>query len=48
MRINVTTIRSPNDTSIGRINGNTYIKLNKIYQAAAARMFYLWGEVNNL
>jgi hypothetical protein len=41
MRLNITTFR-PQDASTGRVNGT---RLNKIYQAAAARMFYIWGEV---
>jgi hypothetical protein len=31
-----------------RPHGNINFKLNKIYQAAAARMFYIWGEVSYL
>ncbi len=45
--MNITTFR-PHDTFIGRTNGNTNSKLNKIYQAAAARMFFIWGEVCHL
>jgi hypothetical protein len=39
-----TTSFNPYETFIGRTNGNANTKINKIYQAAAARMFYLWGE----
>jgi hypothetical protein len=47
MRMNITTYR-PHDALSGRLNGNTNSRLNKIYQAAAARMFYIWGEVSCL
>jgi len=43
MRTNIITHRT-HDTAIGRLNGNTNLRFNKIYQAAAARMFYIWGE----
>jgi len=43
MRTNITTHRT-HDSAIGRSNGNTNQRFNKIYQAAAARMFYIWGE----
>jgi hypothetical protein len=43
--MNITTFR-PHDTFIGRTNGNINLKVNKIYQAAAARMFFIWGEVS--
>jgi hypothetical protein len=45
MRVNTTSL-NPYDTFIGRTNGSSNLKINKIYQAAAARMFYLWGEVS--
>ena len=44
MRLTITTFR-PQDASTGRI---TNTRLNKIYQAAAARMFYIWGEVSHV
>ncbi|CAF3964235.1 unnamed protein product, partial [Rotaria sp. Silwood2] len=43
MRMNMTTFR-PHDTCTGRASVNVNLKLNKIYQAAAARMFYIWGD----
>ncbi|CAF0812442.1 unnamed protein product, partial [Didymodactylos carnosus] len=42
MKINLTTFR-PHDSFPVR-NGNMNSKMNKLYQAAAARMFYVWGE----
>ncbi len=44
--MNSTSFR-PHDAFIGRTNDHTNLKLNQIYQAAAARMFYLWGEVSD-
>ena len=46
MRINITPFR-PHEATLGRTNGNISTKLNKTYQAAAARMFYIWGEVSS-
>ena len=46
MRINMTTFR-PQDSFGARSTGNINARLNKLYQAAAARMFYIWGEVSN-
>ncbi|CAF5137209.1 unnamed protein product, partial [Rotaria sp. Silwood1] len=43
MRMNMTTFR-PHDKYTGRPSGTINLKLNKIYQAAAARMFYIWGD----
>jgi hypothetical protein len=45
MRINMTTFR-PQETFATRATGNINSRLNKLYQAAAARMFYIWGEVS--
>ncbi len=45
MRINMTTFR-PHESFAIRATGNMNARLNKIYQAAAARMFYIWGEVS--
>lgn len=44
MRLNLIPFRS-HETYPSRTNGNSSGKINKIYQAASARMFYLWGEV---
>ncbi|CAF0895311.1 unnamed protein product [Rotaria sp. Silwood1] len=43
MRINMTTFR-PHESFAVRTTGNMNARLNKLYQAAAARMFYIWGE----
>ncbi|CAF4726018.1 unnamed protein product, partial [Rotaria socialis] len=43
MRINMTTFR-PHESFTVRATGNMNSRLNKLYQAAAARMFYIWGE----
>ncbi|CAF1372114.1 unnamed protein product [Adineta ricciae] len=43
MRVHITTYRL-HEALFGRANGNPSIKLARIYQAAAARMFYIWGE----
>ncbi|CAF0992403.1 unnamed protein product [Rotaria sordida] len=43
MRINMTTFR-PHESFAVRATGNMNARLNKLYQAAAARMFYIWGE----
>lgn len=45
MRINMTTFRPPESFAV-RATGNMNTRLNKLYQAAAARMFYIWGEVS--
>ena len=45
MRINMTTFR-PHESFAVRATGNSNSRLNKLYQAAAARMFYIWGEVS--
>ena len=45
MRINMTTFR-PQESFASRATGNINSRLNKLYQAAAARMFYIWGEVS--
>jgi len=45
MRMNKTTYRL-NDTGLERAHGNKNLRLTKIYQAAAGRMFYMWGEVS--
>ncbi|CAF3810181.1 unnamed protein product, partial [Didymodactylos carnosus] len=42
MKINLSTFR-PHDSFPIR-NGNMNLRMNKLYQAAAARMFYVWGE----
>jgi len=47
MRINMTTFR-PHESFAVRATGNINARLNKLYQAAAARMFYIWGEVSYL
>lgn len=46
MRINMNTFR-PQESFGVRATGNMNARLNKIYQAAAARMFYIWGEVSD-
>ena len=46
MRINMTTFR-PQESFAVRPTGNMNARLNKLYQAAAARMFYIWGEVSH-
>ena len=46
MRVHITTYRL-HEALFGRTNGNPSIKLARIYQAAAARMFYIWGEVSH-
>lgn len=46
MRINMTTFR-PHESFAIRATGNMNARLNKLYQAAAARMFYIWGEVSD-
>ncbi|CAF4414152.1 unnamed protein product [Rotaria socialis] len=43
MRINTATFRS-HETHTGRTNGSINVRANKIYQAAAGRMFYIWGD----
>ncbi|UJR28934.1 hypothetical protein I4U23_010152 [Adineta vaga] len=43
MRINMTTFR-PHESYAARTTGNMNARLTKLYQAAAARMFYIWGE----
>jgi hypothetical protein len=45
MRINMTTFR-PQESFAPRGAGNMNSRLTKLYQAAAARMFYIWGEVS--
>lgn len=45
MRINVATFRW-HDAGTMRTNGSIRLRLNKVYQAAAARMFYIWGDVS--
>jgi hypothetical protein len=45
MRINMTTFR-PHESFAIRATGNMNARLNKLYQSAAARMFYIWGEVS--
>ena len=47
MRINMTTFR-PHESFAVRTTGNMNARLNKLYQAAAGRMFYIWGEVKCL
>lgn len=42
----MTTFR-PQESFGVRATGNINARLNKIYQAAAARMFYIWGEVSD-
>lgn len=46
MRINMTTFR-PHESYAARATGNMNARLTKLYQAAAARMFYIWGEVSD-
>lgn len=46
MRINMNTFR-PQDSYAARTPGNMNARLTKVYQAAAARMFYIWGEVSS-
>jgi hypothetical protein len=46
MRINLTTFRPQESFAAARTTGNMNSRLNKLYQAAAARMFYIWGEVS--
>ncbi|UJR20708.1 hypothetical protein I4U23_023829 [Adineta vaga] len=43
MRVHINTYRL-HEALFGRANGNPSVKLARIYQAAAARMFYIWGE----
>jgi hypothetical protein len=43
----MTTFR-PHESFAIRATGNMNARLNKLYQAAAARMFYIWGEVSYL
>lgn len=43
----MTTFR-PHESFAVRATGNMNARLNKLYQAAAARMFYIWGEVSYL
>ncbi|CAF3808214.1 unnamed protein product [Rotaria magnacalcarata] len=43
MRMNAATFRS-HETHTGRANGSINVRVNKIYQAAAGRMFYIWGD----
>ena len=45
MRTTFNTSR-PLATLPGRVNPEYHFKLNRLYQAAAARMFYTWGEVS--
>ena len=46
MRINMTTFR-PQESFAVRTTGNMNARMTKLYQAAAARMFYIWGEVSH-
>ena len=46
MRASFNTSR-PLATLPGRVNLEHHFKLNRLYQAAAARMFYAWGEVGH-
>jgi hypothetical protein len=41
----MTTFR-PHESYTARAAGNMNSRLTKLYQAAAARMFYIWGEVS--
>ncbi len=41
----MTTFR-PHESFAIRPTGNMNARLNKLYQAVAARMFYIWGEVS--
>ncbi len=41
----MTTFR-PHESFAVRATGNMNARLTKLYQAAAARMFYIWGEVS--
>ncbi|CAF0720544.1 unnamed protein product [Adineta steineri] len=43
MRINMRTFR-PHESYAARTTGNMNARLTKLYQAAIARMFYIWGE----
>ncbi|CAF0857757.1 unnamed protein product [Adineta steineri] len=43
MRMNITTHRL-HETCYGRTSANANTKLTKLYQAAAAKMFYIWGD----
>ncbi|CAF4172476.1 unnamed protein product [Rotaria sp. Silwood2] len=45
MKINITTFRPHQSFAMRAATGNMNAILNKLYQAATARMFNIWGEV---